>query len=141
TALFALTLAVTAVVIACPDALGLATPTAVAVGTGIGARNGILIKHAAALEQAAKIQAMVFDKTGTLTEGTPTVTDLALFEAGRAVGLDGPRLLQVAAAAEGDSEHPLAHTVVEEARARQLPVIPSRQFAAIAGGGIQAVVE
>ena len=76
TALFALTLAVTAIVIACPDALGLATPTAVAVGTGIGARHGILIKNATALEQASRIQAIIFDKTGTLTEGKPSVTDL-----------------------------------------------------------------
>lgn len=141
TALFALTLAVTAVVIACPDALGLATPTAVAVGTGIGARNGILIKNATALEQAAKIQAIVFDKTGTLTEGTPAVTDLVLLEAGRAGGLDEQRLLRVAATAEADSEHPLARTVVEEARSRQLPLLPYRQFAAIAGGGVQALVE
>ena len=141
TALFALTLAVTAVVIACPDALGLATPTAVAVGTGIGARNGILIKNATALEQAARIQAIVFDKTGTLTEGTPAVTDLVLFEAGRGGGLAEPRLLQVAATAEADSEHPLAHTVVEEARSRQLALLPYRQFAAIAGGGVQAQVE
>ena len=79
TALFALTLAVTAVVIACPDALGLATPTAVAVGTGIGARNGILIKNATALEQTSKIQAIIFDKTGTLTEGKPAVTDTVVF--------------------------------------------------------------
>ena len=81
TALFALTLAVTAIVIACPDALGLATPTAVAVGTGIGARNGILIKNATALEQASRIQAIIFDKTGTLTEGKPSVTDLVPFAA------------------------------------------------------------
>src|SRR6266705_689167 len=76
TALFALTLAVTAIVIACPDALGLATPTAVAVGTGIGARNGILIKNATALEQASRIQALIFDKTGTLTEGKPAVANV-----------------------------------------------------------------
>src|SRR5262249_48078180 len=79
TALFALTLAVPALVIACPDALGLATPTAVAVGTGIGARKGILIKNATALELASRIQAIIFDKTGTLTEGKPTVTDVAAF--------------------------------------------------------------
>jgi Cu2+-exporting ATPase len=88
TALFALTLAVTAVVIACPDALGLATPTAVAVGTGIGARNGILIKNATALEQASKIQAIIFDKTGTLTEGKPAVTNIVAFAAGKLAGLD-----------------------------------------------------
>ncbi len=148
TALFALTLAVTAVVIACPDALGLATPTAVAVGTGIGARNGILIKNATALEQASRIQAIIFDKTGTLTEGKPSVTDLAVFApssdagsgSGASAALDESSLLQLAAAAETDSEHPLARTIVEEARARDLDALPSSQFAAIAGGGIQATV-
>src|SRR5690348_1067278 len=144
TALFALTLAVTAVVIACPDALGLATPTAVAVGTGIGARNGILIKNATALEQAARIQAIIFDKTGTLTEGKPAVTDIAVFPSYAGAGvpstLDEAGLLRFAAAAETDSEHPLARTIVEEARARDLAVPSSSWFAAIAGGGIQATV-
>ncbi len=141
TVLFALTLAVTAVVIACPDALGLATPTAVAVGTGIGARNGILIKNATALEQTSRIQAIIFDKTGTLTEGKPAVTDIAVFAFGKTTRFDEARLLQAAAAAEADSEHPLAHTLVEEAKARQLGVLPYSQFKAIAGGGVQAVVE
>jgi len=141
TALFALTLAVTAVVIACPDALGLATPTAVAVGTGIGARNGILIKNATALEQTSKIQAIIFDKTGTLTEGKPAVTDTVVFAAGSATALDEAKLLQVAAAAETDSEHPLAGAIVEGAKDRQLARLPYSQFKAVAGGGVQAVVE
>ena len=141
TALFAITLAVTAIVIACPDALGLATPTAVAVGTGIGARNGILIKNATALEQASKIQAIIFDKTGTLTEGKPAVTDVMVFGAGKAVGLDENKLLQVAATAETDSEHPLAGALVEGAKERQLAFLPHNQFKAIAGGGVQAGVE
>ncbi len=141
TALFALTLAVTAVVIACPDALGLATPTAVAVGTGIGARNGILIKNATALEQTSKIQAIIFDKTGTLTEGKPAVTNLVAFAAGKLAGLDENRLLQVAAAAEADSEHPLASAIVEGAKDRQLALLPYSQFKAIAGGGVQAQVD
>src|SRR5437763_1373698 len=141
TALFALTLAVTAIVIACPDALGLATPTAVAVGTGIGARNGILIKNATALEQASKIQAIIFDKTGTLTEGKPAVTDIVAFAAGKRAGLDETRLLQVAATAEADSEHPLASAIVEGAKDRQLAMLPYSQFKAIAGGGVQTVVE
>jgi Cu2+-exporting ATPase len=141
TALFALTLAVTAIVIACPDALGLATPTAVAVGTGIGARNGILIKNATALEQASKIQAIIFDKTGTLTEGKPSVTDVMVFGAGNEVGLDENKLLQVAATAETDSEHPLAGAIVEGAKDRQLAFLPYNQFKAIAGGGVQAMVE
>jgi Cu2+-exporting ATPase len=144
-ALFALTLAVTAIVIACPDALGLATPTAVAVGTGLGARNGILIKNATALEQTSRIQAIIFDKTGTLTEGKPAVTDVEPLEgpAGQGTGLalDEGRLLQVAAAAEADSEHPLARTIVAEAEARGLTTPPHGDFLAIAGGGIQAQVE
>jgi Cu2+-exporting ATPase len=140
TALFALTLAVTSVVIACPDALGLATPTAVAVGTGIGARNGILIKNATALEQASRIQAIIFDKTGTLTIGKPVVTDIVLFDAAQTMQFDEARLLQLAATAEQDSEHPLAHTLVEEAKTRRLATLPYSQFQAIAGGGVQAVV-
>ena len=140
-ALFALTLAVTAVVIACPDALGLATPTAVAVGTGLGARHGILIKNATALEQASRIQAIVFDKTGTLTQGKPAVTDVLVLTAGDAAGVDPAHLLQLAAGAEIDSEHPLAQTIVDEAQQRGLAIPASRDFVAIAGGGIQATVE
>ncbi len=141
TALFALTLAVTAIVIACPDALGLATPTAVAVGTGIGARNGILIKNATALEQTSKIQAIIFDKTGTLTEGKPAVTNVVAFAAGKLAGLDETGLLQVAATAEADSEHPLASAMVEGAKDRELALLPYSQFKAIAGGGVQAQVD
>jgi Cu2+-exporting ATPase len=141
TALFAMTLAVTAIVIACPDALGLATPTAVAVGTGIGARNGILIKNATALEQASKIQAIIFDKTGTLTEGKPAVTTILVFAAGKLVGLDEARLLQVTATAETDSEHPLASAIVEEAKQRELTLLPYSQFKAYTGGGVQALVD
>ncbi|MFI5275081.1 MAG: heavy metal translocating P-type ATPase, partial [Ktedonobacterales bacterium] len=140
-ALFALTLAVTAIVIACPDALGLATPTAVAVGTGVGARNGILIKNATALEQLARIQAIIFDKTGTLTEGSPAVTEVEVLAAGGAQGLDGNALLRLAAAVERDSEHPLARTIVAEAARRALESAPSSQFTAIAGGGVRALVE
>ena len=141
TALFAVTLAVTVIVIACPDALGLATPTAVAVGTGIGARNGILIKNATALEQTSRIQAVIFDKTGTLTEGTPAVTDTVVFDAGAALQLDEARLLQLAATTELDSEHPLARTIVEAAKARDLAALPYDHFQAIAGGGVQATVD
>jgi Cu2+-exporting ATPase len=144
-ALFALTLAVTAIVIACPDALGLATPTAVAVGTGLGARNGILIKNATALEQTSRIQAIIFDKTGTLTEGKPAVTDVeplaGLAGQDSGLALDEAHLLQMAAAAEADSEHPLARTIAAEAEARGLATLPHSGFAAIAGGGIQATVE
>lgn len=141
TALFALTLAVTAIVIACPDALGLATPTAVAVGTGMGARHGILIKNATALEQASRIQAIIFDKTGTLTEGKPAVTDTLILSAGAAAGFDAARLIRFAASAESDSEHPLARTIVEDATRRGLTLLPYRDFASIAGGGIRANVD
>jgi Cu2+-exporting ATPase len=141
TALFALTLAVTAIVIACPDALGLATPTAVAVGTGIGARNGILIKNATALEQASRIQAIIFDKTGTLTEGKPAVTNILVLGDGIAQGYTDDRLLQLAASIEAESEHPLARAIVSEAQNRQLLTTPITGFQSITGGGVQASVE
>src|SRR5260221_636755 len=141
TALFAVTLAVTVIVITCPDALGLATPTAVAVGTGIGARTGMLIKNATALEQTVNIRAIMFDKTGTLTEGKPAVTTIVAFAAGKLAGLDEARLLQVAATAEADSEHPLASAIVEGTKDRQLALLPYSQFKAVAGGGGQAQVD
>ncbi|MGH2427181.1 MAG: heavy metal translocating P-type ATPase, partial [bacterium] len=115
--LLALTFAISAVVIACPDALGLATPTAVAVGTGIGARHNILIKNAATLEQVSRITAVVLDKTGTLTEGRPRVTD--------AIGVNGfsaDDVIRLAAAAETRSGHPLAKSVSDEASRRNLKV-------------------
>ncbi len=139
--LFALTLATTAIVIACPDALGLATPTAVAVATGIGARNGILIKNATALEQTSKIQAIILDKTGTLTAGKPAVTDTLVFAAGKAMQLDEAKLLQMTATAEIDSEHPLAGAIVAGAQERHLEKLSYSGFQAVAGGGVQAVVE
>jgi len=101
---FALTLAITVVIIACPDALGLATPTAVMVGTGLGALNGILFKNATALEQASKVQAIIFDKTGTLTVGQPKVVDVAA--AGNPLSQD--EVVRLVASAEQSSEHPLA---------------------------------
>src|SRR3954451_15233945 len=103
--------AITVVVVTCPDALGLATPTAIMVGTGLGARRGVLFKNAAALEASARIDTVVMDKTGTLTEGAPTVTDV--------VALDGEddRLLALAAAVERESEHPLAAAVAAHADA------------------------
>jgi Cu2+-exporting ATPase len=141
TALFALTLAVTAIVIACPDALGLATPTAVAVGTGIGARKGILIKNATALEQASRIQAIIFDKTGTLTEGKPSVTDVVVLGDGGTQGLTEDQLLRRAASIEAESEHPLARAIVTQSENQQLAMIPITGFQSITGGGVQATVE
>jgi Cu2+-exporting ATPase len=131
----ALTFAISAVVIACPDALGLATPTAVAVGTGIAARHNILIKDAATLEGLSDIQAVVLDKTGTLTEGKPSLTEVA------ASGWGDTDLLRIAAGAELGSEHPLSKAIVEGARGRDIPIPQSEEFAAIAGHGVAARVE
>ena len=108
--LFALTLTITVFVIACPDALGLATPMAVMVGTGLGALNGILFKNAAALENATKLNVVVFDKTGTLTLGQPEVVDLV-----PAPGIEAQALLATAAAVEKFSEHPLAFAILKKA--------------------------
>ena len=133
---WALTLAITVVVIACPDALGLATPTAVMVGTGLGAQNGILYKNATALEQAAKLQAIIFDKTGTLTEGKPQVVEIV------AVGnpLTESELLRLVASAEQSSEHPLAQAIVDKAKAQNLKMEGTSGFEAIPGHGMKATV-
>jgi Cu2+-exporting ATPase len=134
--LFALTLAVSAVVIACPDALGLATPTAVMVGTDIGAKHGILFKEATSLELASKIQSIVFDKTGTLTEGKPRVTDVvALAPFGE------NELLRLEAGAEARSGHPLAKALLDEASRRGIVVPESiADFEALGGRGVRARV-
>ncbi len=135
-AITALTFAISAVVIACPDALGLATPTAVAVGTGIGARYNILIKDAATLENISRITAIVLDKTGTLTEGKPALTDVV---AGGMV--DQGELLRLVASAERGSEHPLAEAIVAGARERGLALAEATTFESVAGRGIQAMVD
>ncbi len=135
TAITAMTFAISAVVIACPDALGLATPTAVAVGTGIGARHNILIKDAATLEGIAAVDAVIFDKTGTLTEGKPSLTDVVTLG-----GWQRDDLLRLAAAAEHGSEHPLGQAMVEAAEAAGLTA-EADSFEAIAGEGIIATVE
>jgi len=137
TSLFALTLAITVVVITCPDALGLATPTAVMVGTGLGAENGILFKNATALEQPAKLQAIIFDKTGTLTKGEPEVTRLVA--AGNP--LTDEELLRLVASSEQGSEHLLAQAIVRAARERNLELSAAEEFEAIPGHGMRAVVE
>ena len=133
---WALTLAITVVVIACPDALGLAMPTAVMVGTGLGAQNGILFKNATALEQAAKLQAVIFDKTGTLTEGKPQVVEVTA--AGNPITPD--ELLRLVASAEQSSEHPLAQAIVDKAKAQNLKMENSSGFDAIPGHGLKATV-
>jgi len=132
----ALTFAISAVVIACPDALGLATPTAVAVGTGLGARHNILIKDAATLEGASRITAVAFDKTGTLTEGKPRVMDIVI-----AAGVDENGAVNLLASAERGSSHPLAAAVLEEAKRRQLNANDKvAEFANVSGHGLRAVV-
>jgi Cu2+-exporting ATPase len=133
---WALTLAITVIVIACPDALGLATPTAVMVATGLGAQNGILYKNATALEQVAKLQAIIFDKTGTLTEGKPQVIEIVA--AGNPLTQD--ELLRVVASAEQSSEHPLAQAIVDKAKAQNLKLEDATGFDAIPGHGMKANV-
>lgn len=134
--LFALTFAISAVVIACPDALGLATPTAVAVGTGLGAKHNILIKDAATLEQASKIQAIVLDKTGTLTEGKPRVTDIMTVKS-----FNKDELLRLTAATETASNHPLSGAVLDATSMRKIDVSAKiTGFNSIAGHGIEAKV-
>ncbi|MHB8683123.1 MAG: heavy metal translocating P-type ATPase [Dehalococcoidia bacterium] len=134
TALLALTFAISAVVIACPDALGLATPTVVAVGTGIGARHNILIKDAATLEGVSRVTVVMLDKTGTLTEGRPTLTAIVPQD------IEEDELLRLTAGAEAGSEHPIASAIVEAARARALDVPAATSFTAMSGKGIEATV-
>ena len=137
TFLFALTFAISTVVIACPDALGLATPTAVAVGTGLGAKHNILIKDAPTLEQVSKIQAVVLDKTGTLTAGKPKITDVVAASAFSEV-----EILTLEAAAEAKSSHPLSQAVLEEAQRRNIIVPTSvEKFQNLSGHGVEATVE
>jgi Cu2+-exporting ATPase len=136
TLVFALTLAITVVVIACPDALGLATPTAVMVGTGLGAMNGILYKNATALERASRVRAVIFDKTGTLTVGQPRVVEVV-----PAPGVDEREFLRLVGSAEQGSEHPIAEAIVAFARERGVPLADVTGFAAIAGHGLRGTVE
>jgi P-type Cu2+ transporter len=134
--LTALTFAISAVVIACPDALGLATPTAVAVGTGIGARHGILIKDAATLEGIGALDAIALDKTGTLTVGEPALTDVVTTN-----GYAESELLRLAGSAERASEHPLATAIVAGAQERGLELAEPAEFEALAGLGLQAKID
>jgi P-type Cu2+ transporter len=135
-AITAMTFAISAVVIACPDALGLATPTAVAVGTGIGAKHNILIKDAATLENVSRIDAVVLDKTGTLTEGEPSLTDVFALD-----GRTEEDLLRLVAPAEKNSEHPLAEAIVAGARQRGVEPGDAMHFESVAGHGIRAEVD
>jgi len=133
---FALSAAVAAVVIACPDALALATPTAITVGVSRAARAGVLFKNATALEAAARVDTVVFDKTGTLTEGRPALADVV-----PDAGVDEAEVLRLAAAADAQSEHPLAAAIVAGAAARAIPVAAAHGFEAIPGYGVRASVD
>ena len=135
TPVFALTIFIAVLVIACPCALGLATPTAIMVGTGKGAEHGVLIKGGEALETTYKIDTIVFDKTGTLTEGKPKVTDI-ITEAGRK-----DELLVLAASAEKGSEHPLGEAIVKGAEEKGLALKEIQNFKAIPGHGIEVTIE
>jgi Cu2+-exporting ATPase len=128
--------AITVVVITCPDALGLATPTAIMVGTGLGAKRGILFKNAMALEQAASLDTVVFDKTGTLTRGEPEVVAVATSD-----GFTEDEVVRLVAAAERDSEHPLAEAIVKAAAKRGLQVPRTETFEAVPGHGLLATVD
>lgn len=130
--LFALTIFIAVLIIACPCALGLATPTAVMVGTGIGAENGILIKSADSLQTAHQINAIVFDKTGTLTKGEPELTDVVTYDGSK------DEVLSLAASVEKNSEHPLGEAIVEAARKKKLHLREAQNFESITGKGVTA---
>jgi len=133
---FSLTIFISVLVIACPCALGLATPTAIMVGTGKGAENGILIKGGAALETTHKINTIIFDKTGTITEGKPEVTDIVT-----ASDVTRERLLQIAASGEKGSEHPLGEAIVRGAEKDNLEFLNVEHFEAIPGYGIEVTID
>ena len=135
-AVFSLTIFISVLVIACPCALGLATPTAIMVGTGKGAENGILIKSGGALETTHKINTIIFDKTGTITEGKPQVTDIIAVP-----GMDRTRILQLAASAEKGSEHPLGEAIVQKADSEHVDLVRTTRFNAITGLGIEVEID
>ena len=134
TSLFSLTVFISVLVVACPCALGLATPTAITVGVGRGAELGILIRNGEVLEVADHLTTVIFDKTGTLTRGKPAVTDIS------AIGTDETTLLSLAASVEKNSSHPLADAVVRHARGMDAPLEPSREFRTFGGRGVVAQV-
>ena len=138
TFIIALTFAVSTIVVACPDALGLATPTAVAVGTGIGAKYNILIKDAATLENTSKLTAIVLDKTGTLTEGKPRVTEIVA-----APGYDQNQVLEITAIVETNSNHPISAALIKEAEDKKVEFRnrKTEKFEAIGGHGVKAEID
>jgi Cu+-exporting ATPase len=135
---FSLLLSVTVLVISCPCAVGLATPSAMMAGTGKGAEFGVLFKGAEAIENTSKLQTIVFDKTGTLTKGEPSVTDVVI---SNQLSVNSDQLLRFAAIAEKNSEHPLGEAIVHGAESRGLQVIEPNTFNSIPGHGVEAKVE
>ena len=135
TLLFALTVLISILVVACPCALGLATPTAVTVGIGRGAEFGILVKNGEALEISEKLTTMVFDKTGTLTKGKPEVTDIS------SIGIPDNDLLKFAASVEKNSQHPLAKAVVKKTQSENIEIVKSQNFDTFGGKGVKAIVD
>ena len=133
---FVVTVMISVLVIACPCALGLATPTAIMVGTGFGAKRGILIKSSAALEEAGHVGVVLLDKTGTITNGKPKVVDIQVFN-----DYLKEEVLNIAASIEKHSEHPLGKAIVEEAEKQEFDVLPIEQFQSISGMGIQGIVD
>jgi Cu+-exporting ATPase len=129
---FALTILIAVLIIACPCALGLATPTAIMVGTGLGAKNGILIKSASALETAHKLQTIIFDKTGTLTKGEPKVTAVISFS-----NYNQEEILKLAAVGEKGSEHPIGKAIIQEAEEKGIEVKEGKNYETVAGEGIK----
>lgn len=134
--IFALTIFVAVMVIACPCSLGLATPTAIMVGTGRGAELGVLIKSGEALEKAHKVNTIVFDKTGTITEGKPEVTDIIIFNE-----MSENEILSLAGALEEHSEHPLGEAIVEAAKSRKLDFPIVKEFKSITGKGVSGLID
>lgn len=135
TGVFALTIAISVLVIACPCALGLATPTAIMIGTGKGAEHGVLFKSGTALETTHKLNTIVFDKTGTITEGKPKVTDIITAE-----GISETELLTLSASAEKGSEHPLGEAIMNSAEEKGLAFLKTETFNAIPGHGIEVTI-
>ncbi len=137
----ALSFFISVLVIACPCALGLATPTSIMVGTGKGAENGILIKSGEALETTHKIRTVVFDKTGTITKGKPVLTDLILYGEGNRGDKEKNSLLQIAASVENNSEHPLAEAIVNSAKEKNIELLSTEKFRAMPGYGIKSTID
>ena len=132
---FSLTRAISVLVISCPCALGLATPVSIMVGSGVGAKNGILFKNATSLEEAGKIKVIALDKTGTITQGTPKVTDIIFAD-----GVDENEFLTLAYSLEKQSEHPLSRAIIEYGDEKNISFLPTTYFIAVAGNGLEGII-